>query len=206
MKIAVIGAAGNVGSRVVAEALRRGHQVTPLTAADLDATDTEAVTAHLAGHDVGIGATRPAPGREAEAVVVTCSLLNAHATAGVRFLMVGGAGCLHVPGRDGRYLADDPHWVPADIHIQALARSAIDQLVACQQHSTADWTYITPSAVMEPGLRGSYRTGADQLLVGPDGHSYLSMEDMAVAVLDEVEHPAHKRQQFTVASAPAPQP
>lgn len=84
MRIAVIGAAGNVGSRVVAEALRRGHRVTPLTADDVDATDTGTVADLIAGHDVGVGATRPVPGGEQSVPVVTLSLLDAHAAAGVR--------------------------------------------------------------------------------------------------------------------------
>lgn len=197
MKIAVIGAAGNVGSRIVAEALRRRHQVTALDAADLDATDTTAVTAALQGHDVGVGATRPAPGHESEAVAVTWSLLQGHSAAGVRFVMIGGAGSLYT--RENRYVADDPHWVPASI--QPLARTAIDQLDACRDHPAADWTYISPSALMEPGPRtGNYRVGADHLLIDTDGNSYLSMEDMAVAVLDEIEQPTQRRQRLTIAT------
>lgn len=197
MNIAVIGAAGNVGSRIVAEALRRGHHVTPLSRDDLDAADTTAVTERVRGHHVGIGATRPSAGLEHEAATVTQALLDAHAAAGVRFLMVGGAGSLHTS--DGGYVADSPHWVPASI--RDLARTAIEQLDTCRHHPTADWTYITPSALMEPGLRTEdYRLGTDQLLVDDEGRSYLWMEDMAAALLDEIEHPAHRRLRFTVAS------
>ncbi len=200
MKVAVIGAAGNLGSRIVAEALRRGHQVTALTKADVDATDPAAVATLLAGHDVGVGATRPPAGREHQAAVVTHALLAAHAEAGVRFVMVGGSGSLLVPG-GADLVADDQRWVPPQIH--DLARSAVDQLELCRQDTDTDWTYITPSALMEPRLRtGHYRTGTDELLVDPDGRSYVSMEDMAVAILDEIEAPAHRRQRFTVASTP----
>lgn len=202
MRIAVIGAAGNLGSRVVAEALRRGHRVSALTSADVDARDTAAVAGLVAGHDVGVGATRLPPGREHAAAAVTTALLDAHAAAGVRFLMVGGAGSLRTPAGDGRYVADDPRWVPAPI--RDLAVGAIDQLNACREHRTADWTYLTPSALMEPGLRtGRYRIGADDLLIDEQGGSYVSMEDMAVAVVDEAEHPVHRRRRFTVASAAA---
>lgn len=100
MKIAVIGAAGNVGSRTVAEALRRGHHVTPLTDTEIDATDTDTVAAAVAGHDASVGATRPAPGHEDQAAVITRALLRAQAQAGVRFIMVGGSGSLLVPGSD----------------------------------------------------------------------------------------------------------
>ncbi len=199
MRIAVIGAAGNVGSRVVAEALRRGHRVTPLTADDVDATDTGTVADLIAGHDVGVGATRPVPGDEQSAPVVTRSLLDAHAAAGVRFVMVGGAGSLLVPDDSGRLVADDPRWVPPDF--ADLARTGNDQLTLCREHGRADWTYVTPSALMEPGLRtGAYRVGQDELLVDRAGRSYVSMEDMAVAVVDEIEEPAHRGQRFTVAS------
>ncbi|MBC7632385.1 NAD(P)-dependent oxidoreductase [Aeromicrobium sp.] len=199
MQIAVIGAAGNVGSRVVAEALRRGHRVTPLSRDDVDATDTNAVADLIAGHDVAVGATRPVPGDEQSALVATRSLLDAHAAAGVRFVMVGGAGSLLVPGAGNRLVADDPRWVPPEI--ADLARTGNDQLTLCREHGRADWTYVTPSALMEPGLRtGSYRVGQDELLVDSTGRSYVSMEDIAVAVVDEIEQPAHRGQRFTVAS------
>ncbi|KNX38551.1 NAD(P)-dependent oxidoreductase [Luteipulveratus halotolerans] len=200
MRIAVIGAAGNVGSRVVAEALRRGHEVTALTPAHLDAADPEAVSRVVAGHDLGVGVTRPLPGQEDTALDVTRALLDAHAAAGVRFVMVGGAGSLRVPDAPDRLVADDRRWVPAEI--ADLARSGADQLDACRAHPDADWTYVTPSALMEPGLRtGSYRVGHDDLLVDGSGRSYVSMEDMAVAVVDEIEQPAHRRTRFTVATA-----
>lgn len=206
MKIAIIGAAGNLGSRIAAEGLRRGHQITPLTRANLDATDTHAVTGAIQGHDVTVGATRPAPGREDQAAVIARALLEAHAAADVRFIMVGGAGSLHAPDT-GQALADDRRWVPA--RIADLARSAIAQLQECHRSTDADWTYVSPSALMEPGLRtGHYRTGDEELLVNDDGTSYVSMEDMAVAILDEIEKPSHRRQRFTVATTPehAPQP
>lgn len=199
MRIAIIGAAGNVGSRVVAEALRRGHRVTPLTSHDVDATDTSKVADLIASHDVGVGATRPVPGDEPSALTVTSSLLDAHAAAGVRFVMVGGAGSLLVPDDASRLVADDPRWVPPEF--ADLARTGNDQLTLCREHGRVGWTYVTPSALMEPGLRtGTYRVGQDELLVDSAGRSYVSMEDMAVAVVDEIEEPAHHRQRFTVAS------
>jgi len=201
MKIAVIGAAGNLGSRTVAEALRRGHHVTALTGTEVDATDPAAVASAVAGHDASVGATRPLPGHEDQAAVVTRALLSAHAQAGVRFLMVGGSGSLLVPDSDNHFVAEDPRWVPAQIH--DLARSAIDQLELCHQNTDTDWTYIAPSAQMEPGVRtGNYRTGANELLIDSQGRSYISMEDMAVAILDEIETPSHRRQRFTVATMP----
>lgn len=199
MKIAVIGAAGNLGSRIVAEALRRGHQVTPLTPNDLEARDTGAVTTAVRGHDATVGTTRPALGQEDQAAVITRALLKAHAAAAVRFVMVGGAGSLQAPDSP-QLVADDRRWVPAQI--ADLARSAVDQLDECRRAIGTDWTYVTPSALMEPGRRtGNYRIGGDELLIDPEGSSYVSMEDMAVAVLDEIEHPQHRGRRFTVASS-----
>lgn len=199
MRIAIFGAAGGVGSRVVAEGLRRGHRITSLTRNDVDATDTKLVAEIIAGHDVGVGATRPTPGNEKSALVVTRSLLDAHASAGVRFIMVGGAGSLLVPDTASRLVADDSRWVPPEI--AELARIGNKQLMLCRAHGSADWTYATPPAQMEPGLRtASYRIGQDHLLVDHSGRSYISMEDMATAVVDEIERPAHRHQRFTVAS------
>ncbi|GAA4819849.1 NAD(P)-dependent oxidoreductase [Tomitella cavernea] len=199
MKIAVIGSAGSLGSRIVAEALRRGHDVTALTRTDLDAADADAVTTAVRGHDVGIGATRPAPGQEHHAATTTRSLLQGHAAAGVRFVMIGGAGALRTPDT-GELVADDRRWVPQQI--AALARSAVDQLDECRMATGTDWTYVAPSAVMEPGQRtGHYRTGVDKLLVDEGGNSYVSMEDMAVAVVDELADPSFRGQRFTVATA-----
>ena len=198
MKIAIIGAAGNLGSRTVAEALRRRHQVTPLTRAEVEATDAEAVAAAVADHDVTVGATRPVPGHEDQAAVITRALLTAHARAHVRFILVGGAGSLQVPGSDTQLVADDERWVPA--RIRDLAHSAIDQLDLCRQNTETDWTYITPPVLMLPGQRtGTYRTGDDEILTDNEGNSYISMEDMAVAILDEIESPAHQGRRFTVA-------
>lgn len=143
MRTAVIGAAGNVGSRVVAEALRRGHDVSAITRAHVDASDTGAVAELVAGHR---------------------------------------------------------RWVPAEF--AALARAGADQLDVCRSDTRADWTYVTPSAFLQPGERaGRYRVGKDELLVDEAGQSYISMEDMAVAVVDEIDRPAHRRQRFTVAAA-----
>lgn len=200
MRIAIIGAAGNLGSRVAAEALRRRHQITPLTSEDVDARDTKRVAELIAGHDVGVGVTRPVPGDERSALAVTRSLLDAHASAGVRFVMVGGAGSLLVPDGAGGLVADDPRWVLPEF--ADLAHAGFDQLRLCREDHRANWTYVAPSALMEPGLRtGAYRVGQDELLIDSDGQSYVSMEDMAVAVLDEIEVPSHQKQRFTVATS-----
>ncbi|KJS52607.1 NADH-flavin reductase [Streptomyces rubellomurinus subsp. indigoferus] len=211
MRITVFGATGSVGSRVVTEALSRGHEVTAVVRdrakphglpaavaiAVGDARDPEAVTRAAAGQDLVITATRPAPGSEHELPAATRGLLAGLAGTGVRLLAVGGAGSLTVPGAGGMTVAEDPGF-PADIRPIALACG--EQLDLYRADSEVDWTYLSPAALLEPGERtGRFRIGRDELLVDEDGNSAISMEDLAVALLDEAERPAHRRARFTAA-------
>lgn len=212
MRITVLGAAGNVGSRVVTEALTRGHDVTavvrdPARFGELhpeathragDAGVPEHVAELSSGQDLVVNATRPAPGREPEHAAVSRALLAGLATTGVRLLIVGGAGSLTVPGSGGVLAIDDPAYVPTAWRHIALASNA--QFDAVRTADTeADWTYVSPSALLEPGVRtGGYRLGADELIVDAEGNSSISMEDLAVALLDEAERPKHHRTRFTV--------
>jgi putative NADH-flavin reductase len=211
MRIIVFGAGGNVGGRVVAEAMSRGHTVTAVVrdparfpflplgvvAKTGDAADTDDVATLSAGHDVAITATRPALGREHELVAVAEAVLAGVARTGVRLLVVGGAATLALPGGDGATVIDGPDF-PSSLLPIALA--CVDQLAACRAATGHDWAYLSPPAVLEPGERtGRYRLGVDELLVDADGRSAISMEDLAVALLDEAEQPRHHRARFTVA-------
>ncbi|MPZ20853.1 MAG: NAD(P)H-binding protein [Luteitalea sp.] len=211
MRITVFGAAGSVGSRVVAEALSRGHEVTaivrdPARFPDLpaaanaragDAADVEDVIELSTGQDLVISATRPAPGHEQELVATAKALLAGLARTRVRLLLVGGAGSLTVPDTGG-IVVDDPRYVPPAWRDIALA--CCDQLDACRAETGVDWAYLSPPALLRPGERtGRYRLGADELLVDPQGLSRISMEDLAVALLDEAERSRHHRTRFTVA-------
>ncbi|MEU5028083.1 NAD(P)-dependent oxidoreductase [Streptomyces milbemycinicus] len=213
MRITVFGAAGSVGSRVVAEALSRGHEVTAVvrnpdrlgdppigaTARVGDAADVEDVVRLSTGQDLVITATRPAPGSEDELVTATKALLAGVASSGVRLLVVGGAATLTVPGTGGTLVVDGPDFPAA---WRGIALACAEQLEVCRAESEADWAYLSPAALLEPGERtGTYRLGTDELLVGADGTSRISMEDLAVALLDEAEHPRHHRTRFTVAQA-----
>ncbi|MFI6169494.1 NAD(P)-dependent oxidoreductase [Nocardia sp. NPDC051052] len=213
MRITVFGATGEVGSRVVAEALSRGHEVVavmrnPAGAAAVplaaevrigDAMNLDDVVSLSAGQDLVITATRPATGQERELPEMTSVLLKVLAHNGVRLLVVGGASTLLVPGADGMTLHETPDF-PTEL--RSIAQACADQLALCRAETVADWTYLSPPALLEPGERtGTYQTGVDELLAGPDGESAISMEDFAVALLDEAERPAHRRTRFTVASA-----
>ncbi|QNE75813.1 NAD(P)H-binding protein [Streptomyces finlayi] len=211
MRITVFGAAGNVGSRVVTEALARGHEVTAvvrdaarfpaLHPAATHRTGNAGNPAHVAelstGQDLVVGATRPAPGHEDEHAAVGRALLSGLAGTDTRLIVVGGAGSLTVPGTRGVLASDDPAYVPDAWRHIALASNA--QYDAVRTATTeVDWAYLSPSAVLEPGNRtGTFRLGTDELLVDAEGNSALSMEDLAVALLDEAEHPKHHRTRFT---------
>ncbi|GHG13881.1 MULTISPECIES: NAD(P)-dependent oxidoreductase [Amycolatopsis] len=210
MRITVFGAAGAVGRRVVAEALARGHEVTavvrdPRRAADLppevtvrtgDAADPGDVASLARGQDLVITATRPAPGREPELVETTRSLLKGLAGTGVRLLAVGGAAGLRTPG--GTTVLDAPGF-PAEL--RPIAAACVAQHDVYRADTAVDWTYASPPLLLEPGERtGHYRLGRDDLLTDADGRSAISMEDFAIALLDEAEHPRHHRTRFTVAS------
>jgi putative NADH-flavin reductase len=201
VKIAVVGAAGMVGSRVVTESLRRGHDVTavfrsPVSVAGVravqgDATDRELMDGLLSGVDVVVAATRPRPGEESTAGPTTKALLDAALATRTRIIVVGGAAPLKSP--DGGLVLDDSRYVPT--HIRPIAAASLHQFEICREHP-ADWVYLSPPALLEPGERtGTYRRGHDELLTDP---SRISAEDLAVAVLDELEEPGADRH-FTVA-------
>ncbi|GAB3434129.1 NAD(P)-dependent oxidoreductase [Actinophytocola sediminis] len=206
MKIIVVGATGMVGARVVHEAVSRGHDLvgvcrrpaalpSGVTAVAGDANDP----AHLRGLFAGAGAvvatTRPAPGHESTITTTTTALLDAAATTGTRVLVVGGAGPLQVPGHPGRLVVDSQEYVPARFRASAVASTA--QLDVCRAHP-ADWVYLSPPAVLEPGPRtGGYRRATTTLVTGVAGVSRISAEDLAVAILDELENP-RKDKHFTV--------
>ncbi|MFJ3216465.1 NAD(P)-dependent oxidoreductase [Kitasatospora sp. NPDC086801] len=211
MHITVFGATGNVGSRVVTEALARDHRVTAVlrdpakphglppavTLGVGDARNPVDVARLAAGQDLVITTTRPAPGSERELSAATRGLLAGLAGTGVRLMAVGGAGSLTLPDRGGIALVDDPGF-PAEL--LPIARACREQLDLYRADAHVDWTYLSPAALLEPGERtGRFRLGRDELLVDADGTSAISMEDLAVALLDEAEQPVHRRTRFTAA-------
>ncbi|EPR41722.1 hypothetical protein dsx2_3072 [Desulfovibrio sp. X2] len=202
MKIAIIGATGRVGSRIAAEALSRGHQVTGIVrhphAAKApegvrlvvaDARDSAELAMQLAGHDAVVSAAN-------FAVLTAEPLLEAVRSAGItRLFVVGGAGSLEVV--PGRLVVDEPSF-PAEFLAEAVPGKEF--LDALRTVDDLDWTFLSPPAEFAPGERtGTYRTGGDQLLTDDTGRSRISMEDYAIAALDELEHPRHVKQRFTVA-------
>ncbi|MGW5105379.1 NAD(P)-dependent oxidoreductase [Nocardia sp. NPDC004123] len=210
MQITVFGASGDAGSRVVAEALSRGHRVRAVarTAERLrelpaevevwtgNAADPADVEKAAAGSDVVVSATRPAPGREHELAEAAAALLEGLADSGIRLLVIGGAGSLTVAGT-GKTVTEQPGF-PAELVPIAEGGSRQLEVFRTTPHAV-NWAYVSPAALFEPGERtGAYRLGRDDLLTDDQGNSSISMEDMAIAVLDEIEQPAHHRTRFTV--------
>lgn len=210
MNIALIGASGYVGSALLEEALARGHQVTALvghpeklaarprlTALRADALDTAALASRLRGHDAVISAFSGHAQAEVCRYYVRGmrSIIDATKASGVpRLLVVGGAASLEVA--PGVQLLDTPDFPAQWRETAAGAREALHLLRAEPQ---LDWTFLSPSAGLEPGTRsGRFRLGTDQLLIGADGQSRISLQDYAVAMIDELEKPAHTRRRFTV--------
>ncbi|MFE2956603.1 NAD(P)-dependent oxidoreductase [Nocardia tengchongensis] len=210
MQITVFGASGDTGSRVVAEALSRGHRVRAVARHEDrlrhlpeqvevwtgNAADPAAVEKASAGSDVVVSATRPVPGREHELAEVATALLEGLSDSGIRLLVVGGAGTLTVAGT-GKTLSEQPDF-PAELG--PIAEGGRRQLEVFRTTAhPVNWTYVSPPALFEPGERtGAFRRGLDELIVDDAGNSSISMEDMAIALLDEIENPRHHRTRITV--------
>lgn len=201
MKLALIGATGRVGSRILAEALARGHQVTAIArnVGDVaeqprlivkagDASQSGVLASLLRGHDAVVSALRFAQ-------TDARKLIDAVKASGVRrYVVVGGAGGLEVA--PGRKLLDTPDFPPS---FRAEASAADAFLTMLRNEPELEWSFLSPSAVFTPGARtAKFRLGGDHLLIDAQGQSRVSMEDFAVAMLDELEHPKHIHRRFTV--------
>ncbi len=201
MKIAVAGASGRAGSRITAELARRGHTVTAIarnpdkiaslphvTAKKGDVLDQAGLAALWAGHDAAVSAVHFLASDPAK-------LIGAAKDSRVgRYLVVGGAGSLEVA--PGVRLVTTPNFPP---QYKAEAEKGGAFLDLLRQEKDLNWTFLSPSALFVDGERtGKFRLGTDQLLTAADGKSWISFEDFAVALADEIERPAHIRQRFTV--------
>ncbi len=213
MRIALIGATGMIGQRVLAEALSRGHHVTaivrdPAKLAEKrpnlevktgDALKPETLTSAITGSDIVISSYGPPATNPQEVVAAVRSLADAVAaaskTAGrrIRLIVVGGAGSLEVA--PGVQLVHARNFPEAWKGIALAARDALNSL----RTAPIDWTYFSPAGFIQPGTRtGKYRLGTEQLVVDEKGESRISAEDYAVAMLDEIEKPQFIRKRFTV--------
>lgn len=214
MKIVLFGATGQVGQRIVREALERGHEVVGVTRDPSrtqspdprvrlvagDATDAASVAAVAKGADAVISAISPRPGTTGNAPTLTGAargLIAGVRAAGVkRLISVGGAGSLEVA--PGLALVDSPGFPDA---YKPEALDGKEALAVFRVEAEGlDWTFVSPAAVIHPGERtGTYRTTGDQFLADAEGKSAITFEDFAVALLDELERPQHVGKRFGVA-------
>ncbi|MFJ9989166.1 NAD(P)-dependent oxidoreductase [Pseudomonas putida] len=200
-KIAIIGATGRAGSQLLDEALRRGHSVIAIardpsslqgregvTVKALDAKDSAALQAAVTGVDAVLSAAH-------FSTLAPQAIIEPVKGAGVkRLLVVGGAGSLLLPS--GQRVIDSPDFPEA---YKAEASAGVRFLDTLRQEPVLDWTFLSPSAEFVEGERsGRYTLGKDHLLIGADGKSWITFADYAIALIDELEKPAHTRQRFTV--------
>jgi len=211
MKVALIGATGYVGSRMMVEALQRGHEVTAIARhperlpavpqlhpAQGDVFDQEAIATLVAGHDAVIDAFHPGwgiPGSGERQLAGEQAIIAAVKQAGVaRLLLVGSAGTLEIaPHLDLLDAAEFPQ------EMKATARASRTVLRQLRDDPDLQWTVLTPPAILDPGQRtGSFRLDDDQLITDEHGLSNISLEDYAVAMIDELENPQHAGARFTI--------
>jgi putative NADH-flavin reductase len=205
MNVVLYGATGNAGSRILSELLRRGHKVTAV-ARNLsslpsgvdgkqdDLKDVGRIATIISGADAVVSAYAPPPDDTGQLLGVTERLIAAVKKTGkIRLIVVGGAGSLEVA--PGVSLLASGHlpapWVPI--------ATSHDKALKLLQSSDIDWTYFSPAAFFEPGARtGKFRLGTDNLITDEKGESRISMEDYAIALVDELEKPAHERTRFSI--------
>lgn len=212
MKIAIIGATGFVGSAVLNEALQRGHQVTAiarnidkiptgnknLTAIAADVYDSASLAKILTGQDAVVSAYNAGwtnPNLYNDFIKGSEAIQQAVKLSGVkRLLVAGGAGSLEVA--PGVQLVDTPEFPEQWKSGSTAARDYLNNL---KKETELDWTFISPAIQLHPGKRtGVFRLGTDQPVLDSEGKSDISVEDLAVAIIDELENNRHIKKRFTL--------
>ena len=215
MRITVFGAAGDVGSRIINEAISRGHKVTAVVRKPEQLAALPIKSIGVLGHadklddviklssdqDLVISAVRPPKGYENDLVSITDSILTGTSHVNVHTLIVGGAASLNMPkktrGLEPNTVLTEPNFLP--VSVMNIAKACFKQHKMIEQHASKKWTYISPPAMLQPGKRtGVYRLGKNELMYDDKNNSHISMEDFSVAVLDEAEQPKHQTSRFTV--------
>ena len=214
-KVAVIGATGFVGTQVVKELANRGYFVNALArntskieesenikAVTVDVYNTSELSEILKGNDAVISAFNPGwtnPNIFEDFLKGAESIEKAVEESGVkRFITVGGAGSLYIA--ENLQLIDTPEF-PAEI--KPGAEAARQYLEIIKKNENLDWTFFSPAIEMHQGTagvrKGTYRTALENPVFDENGRSVLSVEDVAVALVDELENGKFVKQRFTAA-------
>jgi putative NADH-flavin reductase len=205
MKVVLYGATGNAGSRILTELLLRDHKVTAVArnpsslpagveSKQDDLSDVDRIATTISGADAVVSAYGPPPDDTDQLLGVIERLIAAVKKVGkIRLIVVGGAASLEVA--PGVSLLASGHlpapWVPIAV--------SHDKALKLLQSSNIDWTYFSPAAFFEPGERtGKFRLGTNELITDEKGESRISMEDYAIALVDELENPKHARARFSI--------
>ena len=214
-KISVIGATGFVGSKVVKELENRGYSVNAIvrdaskveindkvSARSVDVNDVDALSKALEGSDAIISAFNAGwtnPNIYNDFLNGARNIENAVEKSGVkRFIVVGGAGSLWT--QEQTQIVDTPDF---PVEIKPGATAARDYLNEIKNNTTLDWTFFSPAIEMHQGTagvrKGTYRTSLETPVFNEEGRSILSVEDVAVVLVDELEQNNHIRERFTAA-------
>jgi putative NADH-flavin reductase len=214
MKVVLLAATGQAGRTILSELISRGHQVTAvarnpdklpesINRVRDDLSSTDRIVEIIAGADTVVSAFGPPKDDPRffsdvhytdQLASVTERVIAAVRKAGVpRLIMVGGCGSLEFS--PGVTVLKSGHWPEKLVPIATSHMKAFAALRA----SDINWTYFSPPMLIEPGVRtGKFRLGGDSLITDEQGKSWVSFEDYAVALVDELEKPAHERSRFTI--------
>lgn len=218
MQVALVAATGRAGSRILKELVSRGHSVTALvrditrlpedlpetvTPVPIDLADVGRISKVITGSDALISAYGPSrddyrfnstPNYTDQLLSVTRRLVTAvHVSKTPRLIVVGNAGSLKFNA--GGTVTESGLWPK---HLKPIAASHSKTFEALQG-SEVNWTYFCPAMLMTPGERtGTFRLGGDVLIQDAQSRSHVSFEDYALAMVNELENPAHERQRFTI--------
>ncbi|TWC05341.1 hypothetical protein FBZ93_103355 [Bradyrhizobium macuxiense] len=214
MKVVLLAATGQVGRTVLSELISRGHDVTAVARnpdklpgsikrVRDDLSNADRIAEIVAGADAVVSAFGPPKDDPRffsdvsytdQLASMTDRLIAAVRKVGVRRLIVAG-GCGSLEFSPGVTVLKSGHWPEKLVPIATSHMKAF----AALRGADVNWTYFSPPMLIEPGVRtGKFRLGGDSLIRDEQGKSWVSFEDYAVALVDELEKPAHERSRFTI--------
>ncbi|AKO92075.1 NAD(P)-dependent oxidoreductase [Priestia filamentosa] len=207
MRIGIIGASGKAGNLILKEAVDRDHEVTAIVrnAGKIENKEVDVLEKNifdlkkedLQKFNVVVNAFNAPHGEEQQHIEAGRVLIEALKGTDTRVLVVGGAGSLYVDKEEKTRLFDTPDFPEAYLPTATNMGKSLEEF---KKTEDVKWTHLSPAAFFDPaGKRtGEYKTGGEQLILNNKGESYISYEDYAIAVVDEIENPKHIKQRFSV--------